>query len=141
MKNTLTIKNNSDFVHILKKGNWYSGDFMTIYVLKNRDIQWHTQCATTKENPIVDFKNMNRLGIAVSKKFSKSSVRRNRVKRLVKEAYRLHEEKLVTGYSIVILWKNNVAYEEVNFEKVSKDFEKCFQKANLFLTGEEELNA
>lgn len=94
---------------------------MTMYVMKNR---------TTK----------NQLGIAVSKKFAKSSVRRNRVKRLIKEVYRLQESNLVSGISILFLWKNQVPYEEVSFENVTKDFEKCMKKANLWKI-EEEWNA
>lgn len=87
---------------------------MSLYLLKNNS-------------------NNNKLGIAVSKKFSKSSVRRNRVKRLLKEVYRVNEEKIVIGNSIVILWKNNVKYDKVNFENIANDFLKCIKKANIFV--------
>ena len=103
---------------------------MSIYVLNSMD-------------------SYNHLGIAVSKKFSKSSVRRNRVKRLLKEIYRLHEDEIITGKFIVILWKNSVGYDIVNFENISQDFFKCLKKSGLLIDKisdipeirEEEFNA
>ena len=44
----------------------------------------------------------NRLGITVSKKIGNSVVR-SRVKRIIKEAYRLHEKDLRQGLDIVIV--------------------------------------
>ena len=44
----------------------------------------------------------NRLGITVSKKIGNSVVR-SRVKRIIKEAYRLHEQELLSGLDIVIV--------------------------------------
>lgn len=82
--------------------------------------------------------NFNSIGIAVSKKFSKSSVRRNKVKRLIKESYRLNEKKILSGNSMVFLWKNNVKYDKVNFESIYEDFLKCVKKANLFIETVEE---
>ena len=44
----------------------------------------------------------NRLGITVSSKIGKAVVR-NRVRRRIKEAYRLNEDKFKTPYDIVIV--------------------------------------
>ena len=46
--------------------------------------------------------SVNRLGITVSKKIGNSVVR-SRVKRIIKEAYRLHEDKFKIGYDFVIV--------------------------------------
>ena len=121
MKNTIALKDSNDFQHILKKGRWAAGDMMSLYILPN-----------TEEK--------NLLGIAVGKKFSKSSVKRNRVKRLIKEAYRLNETGICKGFSMVILWKNNVNYESVTYGNVCKDLLKCLKKADV-LIKEEEYNA
>lgn len=85
---------------------------MIIYVLKNNT-------------------NQNEIGIAVSKKFSKSSVKRNRVKRLIREVYRLNEDNIALGNSIILLWKNSVTYDKVDFDNIYKDLFKCLSKANL----------
>ncbi len=44
----------------------------------------------------------NRIGITVSKKIGNSVVR-HRVKRIIKEAYRLHEHEFNSGYDIVMI--------------------------------------
>ena len=47
----------------------------------------------------------NRLGITVSKK-NGNSVVRSRLKRIIKEAYRLQQHRFVSGYDIVIIARN-----------------------------------
>ena len=45
-------------------------------------------------------KSINRLGISVSKKVGNSVVR-HRIRRLIKEAYRLNEESFKCGYDLI----------------------------------------
>ena len=47
----------------------------------------------------------NRLGISVSKKVGNSVVR-HRVTRLIRESYRLNQEKLKIGYDIIVVARN-----------------------------------
>lgn len=59
--------------------------------------------------------NSNRIGISVSKKVGNSVVR-HRVKRLVKEAYRLHEDQFKNGVDIVIIVRqsaNKISYWDI----------------------------
>ena len=121
MKNTFALKSSNEFGYIMKHGSWIAGDLISMYILQNN-------------------KNCNLLGIAVGKKFSKSSVKRNRVKRLIKEAYRLEESFIKIGYTIIILFKNNIEYNSVSFDNVKKDLLKCLKKANILMI-EEECNA
>ena len=116
MNNTVMIKDNNIFARVMKKGEWYSGDLMSLYLLKNKD---------------KPSENINMIGIAVSKKFSKSSVKRNRVRRLIKEVYRLNENNIETGYYMVFLWKNNVDFSNATFNNIRNDFYKCVSKSSL----------
>ena len=119
--NLLTLKKNFEFQKVFQKGKWYSGNYLYIYALPNK-------------------KEKNSIGIAVSKKFSKSSVKRNRIRRLIKEAYRLHEEQFRQGYQIVIVWKSDVLQEDFSYGMIEEDLLKCFKKAD-FIIKEEDLNA
>ena len=72
MENTVSIKNNREFVRVYKKGKFFAGKYIVLYILQNG-------------------LNINRLGITASKKTG-NSVKRNRIKRLIRENYRLNEE-------------------------------------------------
>ena len=60
----------------------------------------------------------NRVGITVSKKLGKAHVR-NRVRRRIREAYRLHEQEIKNGYDIVIVARH--AAEHAPFEALMEE--------------------
>ncbi len=80
---TDSLKNNRDFVNVYTSGKSYANKFLVIYTLKNNS-------------------DKNRLGISVSKKVGNSVVR-HRLKRLIKESYRLHEKMFNSGLDIVVI--------------------------------------
>ena len=57
---------------------------------------------------------INRVGISVSKKVGNSVVR-HRIKRLIKEAYRLQEEQFHRGLDMVIIARVNA--KDITYEK------------------------
>lgn len=77
------IKKNEDFRKIYKYGKSMANKLLIIYYLPNNS-------------------NESRIGFTVSKKVGKSVVR-SRVKRLMKEAYRLNNSKVINGYDIVFI--------------------------------------
>lgn len=90
---TESLKNNSDFKKVMKNGKSKANRYFVMYSLKN---------GTDK----------NYLGITVSKKVGNSVVR-HRIKRLVKESYRLHENMFNSGLSIVIIAR--VGADKINY--------------------------
>ena len=86
---TDSLKNNRDFVNVYTSGKSYANKYLVIYTLKNNS-------------------DRNRLGISVSKKVG-NSVIRHRLKRLIKESYRLHEKMFNSGLDIVVIARNGAA--------------------------------
>ena len=95
MKKTKMLKKNYEFKHVLSKGKYFSG--------KNID-------AFIKDNN----KDCNLLGLAVSVKTAKA-VKRNHIKRLIRENYKILEPQIKTGKSIVFLWKNSSTCQTCRF--------------------------
>lgn len=83
MKNTDPLKNNLDFKEVYKTKRSKADSRFVLYIRKNGT-------------------DRNRLGVSVSKKVGNSVVR-HRIKRLVKESYRLSEDLFKTGYDIVVV--------------------------------------
>ena len=78
-----SLKKNRDFRNVYQRGKSYANRYLVMYVMNN-DL------------------NKNRVGISVSKKIGNSIVR-HRITRLIRESYRLNEDKFLCGYDIVII--------------------------------------
>ena len=70
----------------------------------------------------------NRVGITVSKKLGKAHVR-NRIRRRIREVYRLNEEKFQPGWDIVVVARSKV--ETAPFDKLTKSYLTLAGKLNL----------
>ena len=83
MKYSESLRKNWDFQLVYKKGTSYANRYLVMYVLKNQ-------------------LNRNRIGISVSKKVGNSVVRHH-LTRLIRESYRLNEEKFACGSDMIVI--------------------------------------
>ena len=83
MKFTTSLKKNYEFKRLYNKGKSAASQCAVVYCRRNGSME-------------------NRLGVTVSTKLG-GAVQRNRIRRRLKEIYRLNEEKLLSGYNIVIV--------------------------------------
>lgn len=98
MKNTESLKNNTDFKNVYSNGKKgaKANKYLIMYKVGN-DLA------------------INRLGISVSKKVGNSVVRHH-MTRLIRESYRLHEQVFNSGLDIVVVVKPSAAectYKEI----------------------------
>jgi len=110
MKKTVSLKKNHEFVRIYKKGTFFPGKYIVIYVMKNR-------------------LGINRLGITANKKVGKS-VKRNRAKRLIREGYRFYEEFIPTGLDIVFVARGSNT--EYGLSEILKEMKFLLKKVKAF---------
>ena len=89
------LSKNIEFKRVFSKGKRIKAENLTIFILEN------------------NYK-YNRLGIIVKKEIGKAVVR-NRIRRLLKEAFRNIDKKLYQGYDIIILVKKNAV--KLNYSK------------------------
>ena len=100
---------NRTFQKVYKKGKSYGNKLLVMYYVGNN-------------------LNYNRLGITVSKK-NGNSVVRHRVKRLIKESYRINAKKFITGYDIIFIAR--VGIESSSFSQVESAVKHLMKKNNL----------
>ena len=70
----------------------------------------------------------NRVGVTVSKKLGKAHVR-NRVRRRLREVYRLHEEQFLPGWDIVVVARSKAV--EADFGDLTRAYLALAKKAGL----------
>ncbi|MDO5518852.1 MAG: ribonuclease P protein component [bacterium] len=78
-----SLKKTKEFTQVYKNGISYANRYLVMYKVENG-------------------LGKNRIGISVSKKVGNSVVR-HRVTRLIRESYRLNQDKFFVGYDIVVV--------------------------------------
>ena len=83
MNPAVTVKENYEFRRIYRKGRSAVSPCLVVYCQKNR-------------------RGQSRLGVTVSTKLGHAVVR-NRIRRRLREIYRLHERQIARGYDLVVV--------------------------------------
>jgi ribonuclease P protein component, eubacterial len=109
MKHTCAMRANRHFKRVYSKGDSIAGGYLVLYYQKNNTDQ-------------------NVLGITVSKKIGKAVIR-NRVRRLIKESYRLEETHIKTGYDLIFVSRTKAV--GVSFKTIQRDMLYLLKKAGF----------
>ncbi len=89
MRYTVSIKENRDFRRLYSSGKTAANAYLAVYCRRNKTA-------------------VNRLGLTVGTRIGKAVVR-NRIRRLIRESYRLREERVKKGYDIVVVARTRAA--------------------------------
>ena len=106
----------AQFRTVYRRGKSLSNDKLVLYVFKNR------------RNRDEKGNLYNKFGFSISKKVGKSVVR-SRVKRLMRESFRLNYEKIEEGYDFVFIARMSI--NDKSFFEVEKSMMNLFKKAGL----------
>ncbi|MCR1899246.1 ribonuclease P protein component [Irregularibacter muris] len=109
MNDTHTLKKNQDFKLLYNKGQSFANRLLVIYYSSNGNY-------------------VNRLGLSVSKKVGNSVVR-NRVKRLMRESYRLNEDKIKKGYDMILIAR--VKANDADYKSIESALVHLLKKVDL----------
>jgi ribonuclease P protein component len=110
MAKTVPIRKNNEFIRAYRKGSFYVGRYLILYALKNKF-------------------ETNRLGITTSKKVG-NSVKRNRIRRLVRENYRADEEYIKKGFDLIFVARKSELLPE--FKDIKKEMKFLLKKLKIF---------
>ena len=113
MKHTVSLKGNRSFRRMYSKGKSAATATLVLYLRRNGAGE-------------------NRLGLTVGTKVGKA-VRRNRIRRRLREIYRLHEHELKQGYDVVIVARHKAA--ETDYHRLERDLLRAFEKLSLCREG------
>lgn len=108
MKFSTSLKLNHIFRRLYKT-NGFAGPYLVLYARKNRE-------------------GINRVGITVSKKLGKAHIR-NRIRRRLREVYRLNEEKFLPGWDIVLVGRGKAL--DADFAAIMNSFLSLAKKAGI----------
>ena len=108
MKFSTSLKFNHIFQRLYRSSGQANG-FLVLYARKNR-------------------LGINRVGITVSKKLGKAHIR-NRIRRRVREVYRLNEDKFQRGWDIVVVVRGKAV--EAPFGKLTDSYLALAKKAGI----------
>ena len=110
MKHSVSLKDNRDFRRLYSRGKYAACSTLVLYWRPAR-------------------RDQNRLGITVSTKLGHAVVR-NKIRRRIREIYRLHEEELRRGMDLVVVARGRAP--QVDYWKLDRDFDKMAKKLGIW---------
>lgn len=109
MDPAVTVKENYEFRRIYRKGKSAVSPQLVIYCQRNR-------------------RGHSRLGVSVSTKLG-CAVVRNRVRRRIREIYRLNKAKMLPGYDLIVVAR--VRAVETDYQKLDRTYLRLLEQMDL----------
>jgi len=109
MDPAVTVKENYEFRRIYRKGKSAVSPQLVIYCQRNR-------------------RGHSRLGVSVSTKLG-CAVVRNRVRRRIREIYRLNKAKMLPGYDLIVVAR--VRAVETDYQKLDRAYLRLLEQLDL----------
>ena len=117
MKHTVALKQNHEFRRLYSKGKSAVSPYFAIYCRKNH-------------------RPMSRLGITTGVKLG-NAVKRNRVRRRIRELYRTNEANILCGYDIVVVARTRAIFGR--YADLERSFRQQMKKLGILVPREDKL--
>ena len=109
MQFSSSLKLNHIFRRLYRKGSSAANRYLVLYYRRNGS-------------------NENRIGLTVGAKLG-CAVRRNRVRRRLRELYRLHRQEMLPGYDLIVVAR--VRAVDMPYAKLEKQYLRCLAQLGL----------
>jgi len=111
MQFSVPLKLNYEFTRVYRRGKYISGRYVVLHYMSHS-------------------RKINRIGVTTSKTIG-GSVQRNRMRRLLRECYRLNEPGIKKGYDIILLGRGGAP--EIVYSQVNKEVLHLMRKAGILI--------
>jgi len=105
------LKKNSEFKDVYSKGKVYANHLLVLYIVENES-------------------SFNKVGFSVSKKVGKSVVR-NKIRRRIRECYRLNGDRIKKGFNMVFI--SRVIAKDATYKEIENAMVSLFKKAGILI--------
>jgi ribonuclease P protein component len=109
MKRQYRLRRNSDFQRVRRSGKFHASPLMVLAFLRNE-------------------LDHSRFGIVVSKRVGKA-VQRNKLKRRMREAMRLHLEQIKPGFDVILIARQSI--NQAGYADIEQSLKILLEKAGL----------
>lgn len=122
------IKREAEFKEIMKKGKSYADRYLVMYVLQKTS-QINPVTCSSKSRAQEAESRLPRLGLSVGRRIGKAVIR-NRIKRWIREVFRLHQFRLKDRMEIILIARSS-ARELVDYFEMEKRILNLWGRARI----------
>ena len=123
------IKREAEFKKVMRKGKSYADRYLVMYIL-NGSSEINVVTSSGKKLPPLAESRSARLGLSIEKRVGKAIIR-NRIKRWMREVFRLHQSRLKERMEMILVARSS-ARELVDYSEMEKRILNLWRKARIF---------
>lgn len=122
------VKREAEFKKIMRKGKSYADKYLVMYVLE-KSSEINSLTCSQKEVAQAAESRLPRMGLSVGRRIGKAVIR-NRIKRWMREVFRLHQSRLRGGIEMILVARSS-ARELVDYYEMEKRILNLWGRARM----------
>ena len=122
------VKREAEFKKIMRKGKSYADQYLVMYVLK-RTLEIDSVTCLAKGVAPLGQSHPPRLGLSVDRRIGKAVIR-NRIKRWMREVFRLHQSRLKESVEMILVARSS-ARGLVDYYEMEKRILNLWRRARI----------